>query len=122
MPFDFDTMSKELRYRTDWTTRERLNYFELFKYELPVIDNYVCEPMTDLPFEQLQHRWLWLFQMATGVERAAAIQLAVELFKATSTPHFVGVPFFSHAFSDATRDAYYAKAMCMLYRDLVDVT
>jgi hypothetical protein len=120
MPFDHDTMLKILRERTDWNITERIGYMKMCEYELPDIDNYCCEPMADLPFEQLQHRWLWLFQMTTGIERAAAIQLAVELFKATSKPHLYGVPFFSHAFDDATRDAYYAKAMCMLYRDLSD--
>lgn len=118
MPFDHDTMSKELRYRTDWTTRERLNYFELCEYELPIIDNYACEPDSDPDFEQGMHRWLWLFRMSSGLERAAAIQLAVELFKDTTNVHLVGANFFSSAFTDATRDAYYAKAMCMLYRDL----
>ena len=120
MPFDFDTMSAVLRDRTDWNTAERIAYMNLCEYELPNIDNYCCEPMTDQEFEMNQHRWLWLFRMSTGIERAAVIQLAAELFKATSNPHLYGVPFFSHVFSDATRDAYYAKAMCMLYRDLLE--
>jgi hypothetical protein len=117
MPFDHNTMTKILLERTDWSTEERIGYMKICKYDLPDIDNYDCVPMTDLPFEQGQHRWLWLFGMTKGVERAAVIQLAAELFKATTIPHLVGVPFFCNVFSDATRDAYYAKAMCMLYRD-----
>jgi hypothetical protein len=117
MPFDHNTMTKILLERSDWSTEERIGYMKICNYDLPDIDNYCCEPTTDLPFEQLQHRWLWLFQMSKGLERAAVIQLAVELFKATSIPHLSRVPFFSPVFSDATREAYYAKAMCMLYRD-----
>ena len=117
MPVDFDIMSRMLRDGTDWNTEERIAYMKICEYELPDIDNYACQPMTDTVFEQRQHRWLWLFHMTTGVERAAVIQLAAELFKATSVPHLMGVPFFSQVFSDATRDAYYAKAMCMMYRD-----
>lgn len=114
MPFDYDTMSAVLQERTDWNTEERIAYMKICEYELPNIDIYCCEPMSDPDFEQRRHWWLWLFRRTTGVERAAIIQLAVELFKTTSSVHLMTV------FRDTTRDAYYAKAMCMLYRDLTE--
>jgi len=118
MPFDRNTMSKVLLARTDWNTQERMDYMRLCRYDLSDIDNYACEPGSDIDFEQGMNHWLWLFRMTTGVERAAVIQLAVELFKNTSIRQLVGANFFGAGLCDATRDAYYAKAMCMLYRDL----
>lgn len=118
MPFDHNTMSKILQERTDWNTEERMVYMKMCRYELSDIDNYCCEPGSDPDFEQGMQRWLWLFRMTTGVERAAVIHLAVEFFKDTYNPHLVGANFFGAGLCDATRDAYYAKAMCMLYRDL----
>lgn len=101
------------------TTEQRIVFFGQQQFELTPLDNYDVTPGSDPVFERGWHRWLFLFQCTKGVERAAIMNIAFELHRSNPNPHLHGVGFFSHGFSDSTRDFYYAKAMCLAYRELV---
>lgn len=100
-------------------TETRMRVFKRYSQDLPNIDNYNCGPGQDQDFEKGYHRWLYLYQLTNGVERAAVINLAVQLFENSPLRMQYQTHFFEHSFSDATRDYHYAKAMCMLYRNLL---
>lgn len=102
------------------STKDRIRIFELEGYDLTDLDNYSTVPGDDPVYEKSWHRWLYLFQLTTGVERAAVMNIAFELHRSSPNPNLHGVGFFSHAFSDSTRDFYYAKAMCLANRPLID--
>lgn len=100
-------------------TRTRMQMFAREDLSLTPLDNY---GPTDTAFDQAWHRWFYLYQCATGVERAAAIQVAAEMFRsnppnATVMTGTEGL--FTHGISDATRNWYIAKAMCVMYQDLI---
>ena len=100
------------------TTEGRIRHFVRNGFYLPIHDNYDCSPTGDPDFDRWMHRWLYMFSCTTGAERGAAMQVAFELFKAADHPYVAaGASFFCSAFSDATRRAYYAKAMSILYGD-----
>lgn len=101
------------------TTAERLKIFRDLGFELPDIDNYAVDPGSDVEFEIGAFRWLYLFQLTTGTERAMIMNIAFELHRSCTDPYMHGVGFFSHSFRDSTRNMYYAKAMCLAYRDIL---
>ena len=114
---DIDRMYR--RVRAAETTEDRIRVFEHCGYGLTDLDNYETIPGSDPVFETSWHRWLYLFQLTTGTERASVLAIAYELHRSTSNRHLQGVGFYSHAFSDSTRDMYYAKAMCLAYRNML---
>lgn len=96
-------------------TEQRIKIFEISGYPCPSMDNYNGDYGQDPDFENGYHKWVHLYSLTRGVERAAVISVAVELFKNSDIHLRHGCNFFSHAFNDDTRDAHYAKAMCLLY-------
>lgn len=116
------TMEDEKLYvvkrRIDWTTEQRVGYL---KDRLPDLDNYAFEPGQDPDFDSGWVIWHLLFKMATGVERAAAIQVAAELWRqSVSFYRREQAPFFSCGVLEEERDRLYAKAMCLMYRNLLE--
>ncbi len=105
--------------RTSEDTETRIRVFERYGYPLPDLDNYDILPGNDPVFESGWHRWFFLFQLTTGIERASIMAIAFELHRSCPSPHMHNVGFFSHTFSDSSRDMYYAKAMCLAYRSML---
>ncbi len=113
-PSEIDRMYRRVADAPD--TEARMQIFEHCGFPLTDLDNYETIPGSDPVFETSWHRWLHLFQLTTGVERASVMAIAFELHRSTSNPLLMNVGFFSHGFSDSTRDMYYAKAMCLANR------
>ena len=102
----------------DLDTKTRIMMFEREDLPMTPLDNYGPE---DHQFDQVWHRWFALYQFASGVERAAAIAIAAEMFRSNPpSPHVMtGTEgFFTSGISGATRNWYLAKAMCVMYMEV----
>ena len=115
-PHDVEAVYRSVESCDD--TETRIWCFERYGYSLGDIDNY---GVVDRDFDQVWHRWLLLFQCTKGTERAAAISVAAELFRSSPPTGLTGTEgIFSHGFSESTRNYYFAKAMCIMWRHLVE--
>lgn len=115
---DINIMYEQVRAAEDTPTR--MQVFARYGFELPPIDNYSCLPGSDPVFERGWHRWYYLYQCTTGVERASILAIAFELHRSNPSVHLHGTGFFDHAFSDATRKFYIAKAVCIANMGIIE--